>query len=265
MTIRHSHVFFKEPGGETLFTTFDPHFRVTSPDIKEGDVELMVWDLAGLTVTYEAAGTSELIPVQGGDVYHIGALEGMKGRPAQLDADVLHPDFRRSNAVIELKGAKGETAKPTNPVTMELASEVSIRQGKPERFDHPPGTRVKDDPTDLVTFTVTVKDHPDDETPCLTLTCTSESGEIVGTIALLPGAVIGISNSCPQIEEPAEHDLEFSRYYDLLTTRRPNDVLIPILSKKQDRNAPVKPRLMEGMRCYIVSTMSYNEDEVVPS
>ena len=245
MTIRHSDVVFMD---KTFpLTTFDPHFRLTSPDVGSGDPELMVWDLSGLTVSYSAPGPANLTPK--GEVYRLIELEAFLKRSAVLDKSVLRPDLRRSNAVIELTGADGVSETPPKPVKMNLASEESIRKGQPVRFEHPPTKPVEREPADLVTFTVTVPDPPG-KLPCLTLTCKSASGEVVGTIALKPGAAVGISNSCPQIEAPPESDLEFSRYYDLLSAPRPADVLLPI--------AP-STALMEGLRCYMLSTISYNE------
>src|SRR6185369_3259203 len=186
MTIEHRYIEFKE--NDRVLTTADPTFRVISPSSTEDDLELLVWDLTGVTVTYNSTGPTTM-PKGGTEVLSLPELEGVQGRGAVLDPWAVSPQRGgQANAVIEISAGTGATTDPVkDELPMQFATEIGVRAGniQPVLDPHDPGSPLQKLPADLVTFSVPLARK------CLTLTLTSASGETLGTIALKEGASVG--------------------------------------------------------------------------
>ena len=207
-------------------TTLDPMIRTASHHDEENP-QVLIWDLSGLRVSYEAA-----TPVTLGQEPQIVALETLEearaeGGGAELDSRALTADpHGRTQAVVKVSAGTGTAvANVEAPMAFVKAADVGNEEGL--SFAKTPGAEsdLTIMPADLVKFLV--------EPPAtaqgthLTLKFSSASEAVVGMVSVKDGGTVSFSNLCAPIHEPGATDLEFVQYYDLLQDSPGMDGLVP--------------------------------------
>ena len=257
MTIRHQQLQFrsKDRDHTTQLTTLEPMLRITDPSFTPGsetegvDPQMLVWDLKGLRLRYEGTGPATLPHNPNGEVLKLVYLEQIRNRAAELHPDALRLDTARTNALVHVTSGAGLSFSGTQ-VNAEFAGEDEIRAGNPTLVLDPddPNKLLQKIPAEVVEFTVTYEtpSFPQDDPPFLTLTFLNQNEQVQGTVSVRDGAIVAFSDSCAALQAPPDFDLEFSRYYDLLTGRGP-DALIP-----GDVTG-----LSESVPCYVKSSIAH--------
>jgi hypothetical protein len=249
MAIRHDLIQFQL--ANTTITTLEPECRLTS-DIRlpavhahgDPEPEVLVWDLAGLTMSIgaPAASTLEPTPDKPKSPLHLPELEEVRGggRPALKTSALRAGSRSESNAVFELVGATGKSRPLVDRKTrVSDFVDVSVNgdQATPKQKN---GADFSKFPADFVEFEVQA-------TSPLSMTFHDEHGRQAGVVVVKPGALVCISHLCARIKVPLSTDLEFSQYYNLLTTDPGTSSLVPFVLRGEG--------LAEGMGCHLVATI----------
>ena len=245
MTIKHGQLAFID-NNDAVVTTLEPLLRVTDPSAVSGtpsgnDPQLLVWDLKGLALRYQAVGSASEPDDPTAQLMKLKELEKIEGRTALLSSAALSLDSGKTNALYHLTSGAGVAF--STGVTAHFAREDAIKAGKPEPVADPdhPGQLLTRVPAEVVEFVVTFTAGQ-----FLTLNFFDAANTLKGSVCVTDGAVVAFSDSCAALQAPTEFDLEFSRYYDLLTEHGA-DALIP----------GDLAGLSEGIPCWVISSIDH--------
>jgi hypothetical protein len=230
----------------TQITTLQPLLRTASHN-DPLHPQVVVWDLAGLRVSYTAAAPAGVTLKSPTSVLpDLATIEAVRTNSTTPPAIELRPDSLRPNdcgvtaAVVVV--AQGDGTVKTACDTMETfvdggaAMVADIKERHPEvKIQGDPVVPKKDPknpsndfallPAEIVEFEMTGQAGP--EGPVLTLQLTNSRGDHAGVVSVRDGATISFSNLCAAIRLPGDSDLEFSRYYALLQTPPGDAGLVP--------------------------------------
>jgi hypothetical protein len=224
MAIPHPEIVFVEDHDVTRpLTTLAPKCRIAS-HVDPLNPQVVVWDLKGLHVSYdlEAEVSFAKSAMQVLDLLELEAIRD-PGVTTKLDATALKATDSRTNSVIRVSAGVG-TFTGANPGVNFVSSAAvnALAAGQPLKMaKQGGGALLSVTPAEVVSFDVPLS------APALTMRFSTAAGEEVGRVTVADGAVISMSNLCAPIAVPQSSDLEFGRYYDLLTPSPGSLGLIP--------------------------------------
>jgi hypothetical protein len=212
-------------------TTLQPKHRVASHEDAENP-QIVVWDIGGRHVSYDAPGGLTLPKDDKSNVtlnvLELVKLEAIRNPSAvvRLDGNALNLADSRTNSLFDVSSgvctAVGENA------GINLVSRAQAKAGR--------GVTLVPDPADksqtaefsaAELLTVDVTPHKNDDGDFDYLTLQFVAGQEKKTVTVKDGATVAFSNLCAEFVPPENTDLEFGRYYDLLSDPPGDDRLLP--------------------------------------
>ncbi len=249
MNIQRGRIMFGDKA-----TTLEPTMRLASAAPIE-DAELLIWDLSGLRLTFGVSQAPVTLTPTSGEVLALPRLEALRGRAAELNPAALNAGSPGiSNAVIELTAGTGVASPALVRDNVLLSTVAAVQENllsAQQQAVRDPDTdsAIEATPADLVEFVVPL---PEDR-KALVMTLTGADG-VARRVTVLAGTTIVITNLCSQLHAPRKFDLEFSQYYNVLTSDPGRDALIPV---EPLRHVGDPGALGEGIGCDIQARIPY--------
>jgi hypothetical protein len=231
MTVPLNDVLFTTKLAQNVpLTTLQPKFRVAS-HTDPAHPQIVVWDVGGLHVSYEADGKLDIPSQPGFEILSLSKLESVRDPKAHAKVDgMLSVGDGRTNGVIEVSAGAATFGGGAGQVTFVRLADVK-GGGALQDVNDPAATQATPltaTPAELATFAVT---------PPPAITATADTFLVLRfadasglrMVTVRDGATVSFSNLCAPFVAPTlpRTDLEFGRFYDLLAEPPGDDRLIP--------------------------------------